>query len=240
MSLQLFGRSVAALAEAVLLRELIADSVGVHWALQMFSFFAAPPQAARASGGPVLLLAGSAQSHCSIARCHYADDSAPALSWRRRSPPTTGPLSPKHSPELHTRFDHFVASTSAESFGGSACPTCRSISASSARRSGTPDHPQRAPSNGPHRNLPARVQIARPSTGVLGLHAPVPVPLDVSGPLGDFEVTCHGGRAGDQQAASRTDDACRSVALPSNRSIRPVGHWTQVHEGLKEQYTMLA
>jgi hypothetical protein len=40
MSLQVFGLSVAALAEAAHLRELNADAVGVHGALQMISLFA--------------------------------------------------------------------------------------------------------------------------------------------------------------------------------------------------------
>jgi hypothetical protein len=40
MSLQIFGRTVAALAEAAHQRERNADAVGVHGALQMISFFA--------------------------------------------------------------------------------------------------------------------------------------------------------------------------------------------------------
>jgi hypothetical protein len=56
MSLQVFGLSVAALAEAAHLRELNADAVGVHGALQMISLFAQLLyELPEASVGPVLL-----------------------------------------------------------------------------------------------------------------------------------------------------------------------------------------
>jgi hypothetical protein len=56
MSLQIFGRTVAALAEAAHLRERNADAVGVHGALQMISFFAQRlHELPVASSGPVFL-----------------------------------------------------------------------------------------------------------------------------------------------------------------------------------------
>jgi hypothetical protein len=56
MSLQVLGRSVAALAEAAHLRELNADAVGVHGALQMISLFAQLlHELPEASSGPVFL-----------------------------------------------------------------------------------------------------------------------------------------------------------------------------------------
>lgn len=56
VSLQVFGRSVAALAEAAHLRERNVDAVGVHGALQMISFFAQRlHELPEGSSGPVLL-----------------------------------------------------------------------------------------------------------------------------------------------------------------------------------------
>jgi hypothetical protein len=56
MSLQVLGRSVAALAEAAHLRELNADEVGVHGALEMISLFAQLlHELPEASSGPVFL-----------------------------------------------------------------------------------------------------------------------------------------------------------------------------------------